>query len=277
MKVSIKNTPRRPMLRVAALTLALALPTIAQAHRAWMLPSSTVLSGNTPWVTVDAAVSNDLFYFEHNALALDGLSIIRPDGSTGEAQNPAKGRYRSTFDVELNQPGTWKFRIASGGLMARYTLDGENKRWRGTAEDFAKAIPEGAGDLQVSESHRRMDVFVTKGAPSDTVLKPEGKGLELVPVTHPNDLFAGEAATFRFLVDGQPMANLKVTVIPGGVRYRNDLKELTLTTDAQGEIRVTWPDAGMYWINTSHEDDKASLPQAKRRLGYSATLEVLAP
>ncbi len=28
-----------------------------------MMPSSTVLSGDDVWVTVDAAVSNDLFYF----------------------------------------------------------------------------------------------------------------------------------------------------------------------------------------------------------------------
>jgi hypothetical protein len=37
----------------------LAVP--AQAHRAWLLPSATVLSGTDAWVTVDAAISNDLF------------------------------------------------------------------------------------------------------------------------------------------------------------------------------------------------------------------------
>ena len=46
-----------------AVSLSVALPMAAHAHRAWMLPSATVLSGNEPWVTVDAAVSNDLFYF----------------------------------------------------------------------------------------------------------------------------------------------------------------------------------------------------------------------
>src|SRR3546814_18506893 len=44
----------------AALSLAVALPFGASAHRAWLLPSSTVVSGDDVWVTVDAGVSNDL-------------------------------------------------------------------------------------------------------------------------------------------------------------------------------------------------------------------------
>src|SRR5690606_27185828 len=55
----------KPALKFAALALALCLPFHAEAHRVWMLPSATVLSGNEAWVTVDGAVSNDLFYFEH--------------------------------------------------------------------------------------------------------------------------------------------------------------------------------------------------------------------
>src|SRR5690606_41558913 len=57
----------------------------AEAHRVWMLPSATVLSGNEAWVTVDGAVSTDLFYFEHVPLRLDGLAISAPDGSAVEA------------------------------------------------------------------------------------------------------------------------------------------------------------------------------------------------
>lgn len=49
-----------------------------------------------------------------------------------------------------------------------------------------------------------------------------------------------------------------------------------MTTDANGEFSVTWPEAGMYWLETSSTDNKTSLPQAKqRRLSYVATLEVL--
>ena len=50
----------KPMLKWTALALAICLPLSAQAHRAWMLPSATVLSGEEPWITVDAAVSNGI-------------------------------------------------------------------------------------------------------------------------------------------------------------------------------------------------------------------------
>ena len=64
--------------RVTLLALAALAPLAAHAHHQWLLPSATVLSGNDPWVTVDAAVSNDLFYFEHVPLRLDNLVVGGP-------------------------------------------------------------------------------------------------------------------------------------------------------------------------------------------------------
>ena len=97
-----------------------------------------------------------------------------------------------------------------------------------------------------------------------------------MPVTHPNDLYAGEAAKFRFLLDGQPAAKLELEIVAGGTRYRDHQEEIKLTTDAQGEFSVTWPQAGMYWLETSLQDAKTSVKQAKqRRLSYVATFEVL--
>src|SRR5690606_17924248 len=136
--------------------------------------------------------------------------------------------------------GTYKLAVLNDGLMASYKLGDEKKRWRGKAEDFAKGIPSDASDVNVTRSVSRMEVFVTAGKPSDTVLKPTNQGLELVPVTHPNDLFAGEAANFRFLLDGKPAANLEVTVIPGGIRYRDQLNEIKVKTDKDGKFSVKW-------------------------------------
>ena len=61
-----------------AAALAALVATPASAHRQWMMPSSTVLSGDDVWVTVDAAVSNDLFYFEHQPLRLDAMKAWAP-------------------------------------------------------------------------------------------------------------------------------------------------------------------------------------------------------
>jgi hypothetical protein len=72
---------------VTALTIALAGP--AAAHRAWMLPSSTVLSGGDAWVALDAAISNDLFVFEHMPMRLNGLVVTGPDGTAVTPENTA--------------------------------------------------------------------------------------------------------------------------------------------------------------------------------------------
>lgn len=137
-------------------------------------------------------------------------------------------------------------------------------------------MPQDAAELSVNQGVSRVETFVTNGNPSDTALKPVGEGLEMQPITHPNDLFAGEEAKFRLLVDGKPAANIEIEVVRGETRYRNAQDEIKLKTDANGEFSVTWPEAGMYWLEAGTADNKTSLPQAKeRRLSYVATLEVL--
>ena len=125
-------------------------------------------------------------------------------------------------------------------------------------------------------SHSRVEIFITSGKPTRDTLKTSGTGLELDPVTHPNDLVAGAPASFRLLLDGKPAPDLKVTVVPGGNRYRDKLGEMTLTTDKDGKFSVTWPEAGMYWMEAVARDDKTEVQGVKeRRAGYVATLEVL--
>lgn len=288
---------------IAATLAGIMLSGAAQAHRQWMLPSSTTLSGKDSWVTVDAAVSNDLFYFEHNPMRTDNIAVTQPDGTPGKIENAATGKYRSTFDVHLTQPGTYRVASVSTALMGGYTLNGEQKRLpRGTTKDnLAAAIPAGATNVQTAEASNRNEIFVTLGAPTTTIFKPTGIGIELVPVTHPNDLVSGEAATFQFLLDGKPAAGLKVTIIPGGIRYRDKLGQQDLTTDKDGKLSVTWPEPGMYWLNASlgggreggeggpgamggGAQGQAGAPRPprpagppQRRASYITTLEVLAP
>jgi hypothetical protein len=309
--------------------VGLALP--ADAHRAWLLPSATILSDTGSWITVDAAISDALFYFDHNPMRLVGigadvpgggrgprgagvgapgapeatgatpaaatpaaggpgaggggprgmprqaLTITAPDGSTIEPQNGSLGQFRSTFDVKLDKPGTYKLAVVNSGLSASYTLNGEKKRWRGDAESFKKDVPADAKDLEVTEQQRRLETYVTAGKPSKDVFKPTGKGLELDPVTHPNDLFAGEPAKFRLLLDGQPAPGARVTVVPGGIRYRDAINEINATSGPDGIVSITWPEAGMYWLEAVVEDGKAEVANAKRRATFVATLEVMKP
>lgn len=281
---------------IAGAFAALMASGTAQAHRQWMLPSSTTLSGTESWVTVDAAVSNDLFYFEHVPMRTDNVAVTQPDGSLGKIENAATGKYRSTFDVHLTQPGTYRVASVTTAVMGSYTLNGEVKRLpRGTTKDnLTAAIPAGATNVQTSEATNRNEIFLTLGAPTTTIFKPTGVGIEMVPITHPNDLVSGESATFQFLLDGKPADGLKVTVIPGGIRYRDALGQQDLVTGNDGKLSINWAQPGMYWLNAStggrrEDSEPASQPGAgmaqperpagppQRRASYVTTLEVLAP
>jgi uncharacterized GH25 family protein len=260
--------------RLAAI-VALSLPALSQAHDMWILPSSTVLSGDQNWITVDGAVGNDKFYFDHAPLRLDGLDIVAPDGTAAQAENIFRGKLRSSFDLQLKQQGTYRVAVVNDGVFARWKgQDGKPQRYFGKPDGLS-AVPADAKELMIQQSMGRIETFVTAGKP--TAVKPVGKGLEVVPVTHPNDLYAGEATTFQLNLDGKPAAGLEVNIVPGGSRYRDKLEETKLTTGADGRFQVKWPRPGMYWLEASAEDDKTTVPRAtKRRLSYSGTFEVLA-
>jgi uncharacterized GH25 family protein len=260
---------------VSLATLAVALVSVdARAARAWLLPSQTILANSGGWVAVDAAMADDLFSANQAAMALDALVIIGPDGKTVTPQNAAKGRTRSTFDLELRQPGTYRIGVVEDSVMARWEEDGKPKRWRGGAAEMATGIPANAAKLEVEQMQRRVETFISVGTPS--ALPASGRGLELVPLGHPNDLYAGETAKFRFMLDGRPARDLEIEIIAAGTRYRDAPGELRLRTDANGEVSVRWPAAGLYWLDAGIQDEAATVPKVKRRrASYDATFEVL--
>jgi uncharacterized GH25 family protein len=296
------NIMRLKTILLAAVGAAtLAAP--ALAHRQWLLPSTTTLSDTNQYVTVDAAVSNDLFYPDHVAMNPDMVKVWTPDGATGTIENAAKGRHRTTFDVKVDKAGTWKIGTQMSSVMGSFKLNGEEWRVGGRRgpppganapagappagaparprfQSVASAaeIPAGATDVRLTEVTGQNAIFVTAGAPSEGVFKPTGKGLEFQPITHPNALVADEEGQFRFLIDGKPAAGVKVTVVPGSKKFRETESAQELTTGSDGVLRVKWPVPGMYWLSASVTDAKATTPRAtERRMGFTTTLEVPAP
>ena len=75
---------KRLLIAAAAATLMVGA---AHAHRAWILPSATVVSGDKAWVTLDGAVSNNLFFPDHRPMQIDAITITAPDGSSVKPAN----------------------------------------------------------------------------------------------------------------------------------------------------------------------------------------------
>lgn len=292
---------------VAALTIG-----AAEAHRAWIFPSLTTVSGKGEYVTVDAAVSNHLFSADHNPMRIEQITITAPDGSVVQPENAALGKYRTTFDVKLDQEGTYRIaQVSSGGgrggppggmaggpppgggegaqprpapvailgdpngaFTAQWTEGTEQKRWRGSlAEYTAQGIDKKKG-VELSTSNRRVETFVTVGKPSP--LKLTNKGLELVGGAHPNDLYTGEEFSLKFADNGKPAANVKFTIIAGNDRYRDKEDAIEVTTDKDGVARFKISNAGMYWLS-GQSSGTVTLEgkTVKSQSTYVAVLEVL--
>ncbi len=262
------------------LTLGASLAMPAVAHRSWIVPSTTVLAGDDAWATFDAAISNTLFKPEYHAMRINGLTVLTPGGEQTEVENVFTGKYRTVFDLNLTEPGTYKVVMASSGLTARWEDEnGERRMWPGRGQspndaEFDQHVPAEATNLQVSRTSRRMETFLTLGAPSDTVLQPTNQGLELVAITHPNDLYAGEQAEFRLLIDGEPAAGAEIAMAAGGMQFRDSQEEIQFEADDEGRFSISWPHPGMYWLEASYSDDRAAPPATIRSGRYVATFEV---
>jgi uncharacterized GH25 family protein len=269
--------------RLALLAGASLLSLAAHAHRPWLLPSATLTDGPAPVVSVDAAISEDLFEFDAFPLVLDTLRVTAPDGSAVAAEAPIEARRRVSFDVKLAQKGTYRIAGVTDTAMASWKVGGETRRWRGAPAALAKEVPADAQDLQVSRQFARAETFVTNETPSALPASVTGDGLELLPLTNPTDLSVGDATRFRMFLDGKPYAGADVTVLRGGNRYRYKMGEIALKTDAAGEFSVAWPEAGRYWLGVNHggrpQGGAAPVVPAPaggvRRETYSATFEVL--
>lgn len=259
----------------ACLMLLTLAPAVSEAARAWLLPSQTIIARSGGWVAVDAAQADDLFSVNQAAMQIDSLAVTGPDGQAVTPQNLYKGRSRSSFDLELRQPGTYRIAVADSMVMARWEEDGKPKRWRGSPAEMAANIPANAAKLEIEQVQRRVEAFVTVGSPSDVKAR-KADGLELVPLQHPNDLYANETTKFRLLLDGKPAKDLEVEVLAGGTRYRDTPGKLTIKSDTNGEFAVTWPAPGLYWLDAGVADESANVPHVKkRRASYNATFEVL--
>lgn len=260
--------------------LALALPivglaTSAFAHRQWILPSTTVLSGEDQWISVEAAISNNLYFPNHHAIPLAATEAISPSGKKLELQNASQGKIRSSFELLLEEQGTYRIFSGRGTMMALWEENGERKRKRGTEDEFAAMDLASMENLSLRDFSSRVETIVTCGEP--TSVKPSGHGLEFEFIDHPNDLFSGETTHWRILLNGKPAPDQKFTIVKGDDRFRDTEGSIEVISDADGMIEIDWPEPGRYWINGSAKIEGGELQgvPVERGSSYTLTVEVL--
>ena len=260
---------------IAALCTLL-LAEAALAHNVWIRPSSTQLSGDKDYITIDGGGADFPFDVNHRGRPADGLHAYDPSGKEIEKENLMAGKLRTSYDALLNQQGTYRFTDNLEYIQFNYPNDkGENTRWRGSPEKYQQENPMADKKREkYKQLTMKIETFATLGEPTDTTVKPDTKGLDFEYLTHPNELYAGETAKIRVLYDGKPLPDTRVRLAKDGLRYRtHDFIELK--SDKDGNLNIDWPGPGMYWISVEHEVPSTLVKDAPHTYEYVAGLEVL--
>lgn len=283
-------------MRVAKVLMAGALGGLFVAQAAWAHTPylrPTTFAPDRPFVTVEAGLAEIFFVPDFPIRSAGDYLVIGPDGAQTRIDGVATLKAFAAFDAALPADGT--YRITTGERPGRTSkwarIGGAWKIVRpagaarpagprpAEAEGASRfveesAIPAGAQTM-TSQSTSRAETYVTRGAPTRPALKPTGQGLELEPLTHPNEVFAGEAFKFRLLMDGKPLPGASFTVARGGDLYAESRFSAAGATDAAGAGAVTLAQPGVYVLEADYPARKegAAEPVA-RSAQYVLTFEV---
>lgn len=223
------------------------------SHPRWILPGEFTISGDEDqWVSFDLTASHSVFAVD-KGISAQNVRIFSPEGNQSYLRNFFTGHRRSVFDLEFSQDGTYK--IYEQRPVFYYTGYKTGKKETvkyipGNKVEAQERLPKRARDVRTEILDMSTVVYITRNTPTDTVLKPKGKGLELVPITHPSDIVEGEEVQFKMLLNGQPASGVDVELTPGGTQYRDQRKSLVLKTDATGLVVFT-PDQSGPWLMAS--------------------------
>ncbi|MCI4590976.1 DUF4198 domain-containing protein [Sphingobium sp. BYY-5] len=232
--------------RAAALLLTLTGATVAQAHMPYVLPTLFDV-GKGDHITVQSAFAEDAFLPEV-AMRDAPFHLVGPEGTDLPIGPVTHLRDLSIFEAAIPANGT--YRVTTGqraGRKGKMFRQGDTWQMRGEGGE----PPANAEQVDV-QSMTLAEAYVTRGQPTDTALKPLGKGLEIQAITHPNTIVAGSDARFALLFDGKPLPQADITLFRSAGLYDGRKVAAQVRSGADGRFSLKPEDAGTYLILVRH-------------------------
>ena len=287
---------RTGLLTATAVGLAMAaIGPAADAHSPYLQP--TQFAPTRGYVAVLAALTDEVYFVPDLALRGEGFFLVDPEGRRSEIENVAPMKSFVAAEADLATDGT--YRITTGeraGRSARFAkIDG---RWlavrqpRPGQQQGQQRPPQQAGQMERPRAIDEADLpagaettemqavvvaetYVTRGAPSDAAVKTTGKGFELKPLIHPNEIFLDTGFPFEILMDGKPAEGVALEVFRGGNAYEDKKVYGEVTTDAAGRATVAFDRPGVYVLTTRYPGRPApGEAPPPRSYSYALTIEV---
>ncbi|MDZ7922936.1 MAG: DUF4198 domain-containing protein [Marinagarivorans sp.] len=289
----MKNSFNRYLRAAVAVIVGVSISHLAFAHGRWIIPSHSILSGEQPaYVSVDMSISNDFFHpdipyggkplmplpptkvdeKDHAAVVMaerlkrmqkvmdtTQLKVVFPNGQQKSDYAIVDLGRKSASAVYLDYAGTYRLELTQDPVLITLfeNADGKAGREFGSPTEVKDLLPEGAKSIKFMRVSHRVNTYITLNDVTKTALKPEGKGLEIQFITHPNALFVGEKMRGQLLFNGKPVPEpITLHVTRNDTRYRNQRDEQKITIKADGKFEIPWKTAGLYVVEAEYTDKK---------------------
>ncbi|MEL1265419.1 DUF4198 domain-containing protein [Pseudoxanthomonas putridarboris] len=264
----------KPLTLLACAVLG-AAAAAASAHTPYLAPSNFAPRGGET-LALDAAFA-ETFFVPEAVFDDSRFSVTGPDGTVAAPDAVQLLKTRAVVEHTLPEaPGTYRFSTGPrlGALFRTWEANGKQE----SSRDPDARIPAGAKMLANFQSLTLAETYVSVGAPDRGALRARGKGLELVPATHPNDLYVGETFEFTVQYDGKPLADQKVEITEAVWTSDRKPQVETLSTDAQGRAVFKLRHAGTWVALSRHRTPApAGAPVDEYSNSYTLTFRVLEP
>jgi uncharacterized GH25 family protein len=230
------------LLRALFSASCLVMPT-AHAHTPYLFPSSFDVEPKET-IGVDAGFT-EKFFVPAVAFGETSFSIVTPEGERIPFGDIHQFKQRTVAEQKLpDEKGT--YRLSTGPRLGAVFRTWERNGKIESVRDPQQAIPADAKLLSNYQSLSISEAYVTAGKPSAKALTPVGKGLEIVAITHPSDLYVNEKFDFVVQYDGKPLPNQKVSIYRSAMDLASQGAVQNLSTGADGKIAVPLTKSGIY-------------------------------
>lgn len=210
------------------------------AHTPYLVPMD--FAPTQPAVTLHGSITDSGFFVPEFPFADGDFTVTASDGTITTA-NGLQLSQLSLFETRFTAEGT--YRISTGNRDTRsQNMAVVEGKWRSVrASDITP-------DMKVIKvaTMVRSDTYVSYKAPSERAPAPDGKGLEIVPLTHPNKVFAGQPFRYRVDFNGQPAHDVQWQMFRANDAYEDTAFKAIGQTPADGVLETTFDKPGIYII-----------------------------
>lgn len=246
--------------RVISFVFVIAVSGSALAHEFWLSVASwSVKPGERATILVNVG---NRFPDATSFTAPERVESVRLVGPAGETPIPGPfRRERDSLAADVAapaQPGTYigVVTIRPRVLEIKAPDFESYLAHEGLEAVLAERKRTGESMNPGRERYSRYGKTLLRVGPGSTVhghvTQPLGLPVELVPLTDPTTIKAGDRCRFRLLFEGNPVAGAQVGAIYARASTKPDEWPLLARTDARGEVEFTLNDPGPWLVRAVH-------------------------